>query len=126
MKSALLCAVLGASLLTAGGAAASPCGADILPVGSTVRGPVLHVLDGETLCVALSPSPSDWAALRLADAPPASTRSLLMAVAFAEDVDCTVVDAQAGEAVAVCAVHGRPIGDLAREPRARRRAEAWR
>lgn len=126
MKRVLSCTVLAAALLAASSAVASPCRGDAPPVGSTLRGPVLHVLDGETLCVALSPSPMDWAPLRLADAPPASSRSLLMAVAFAQDVDCTVVESEAAETVAVCAVRGRRLGDLARSPRAARRAKGWR
>jgi len=126
MKRVLASVTLAAALLGGGSAAATPCRGDAPPVGSTVRGPVLHVLDGQTLCVALSPSPMDWAPLRLADAPPAGTRSLLMAVTFAQDVDCTVVEGEAAEAVAVCAIRGRRIGDLAKSPQAARRAKAWR
>lgn len=126
MKSLLPCAVAAATLLAAGGAAASPCAGDVLPAGSTFRGPVLHVLDGSTLCVALSPSPDGWAELRLADAPPHATRSLLMAVAFAQDVDCTVIETRADAALAVCSLRGRRLGELARDPKARKRARAWR
>lgn len=126
MNALLLSVVVAAGLLGAGSATAAPCGAQTLTVGSTLRGPVLHVLDGATLCVALGTAPSDWAALRLSDAPPASTRSLLMAVAFAKDVDCTVVEAGEAEPVALCAIDGRRLGDLARKPKARRAARAWR
>lgn len=121
-----IAAAAAATLLGAGEASASPCGAQALPVGHTFRGPVLHVLDGSTLCIAMGPAPSDWAALRISDAPPESTRGLLMAVAFAKDVDCTVVETGEAEAVAVCSIGGRRLGALAREPKARRAAGAWR
>jgi len=126
MKARLLSIVVASGLLCAGGASAFPCGAPALPVGGALRGPVLHVLDGETLCVALGPATSDWAALRLSDAPPASNRSLLMAVAFAKDVDCTIVETGEAELVAFCTLDGRSLGDLAREPKARTAAMAWR
>lgn len=125
MKTLLLAGVF-AVFFAANSASASPCGADPMPVGSTFRGPVLHVLDGATLCVALSPAPAEWAELRLADAPQESSRNLLMAVAFAHDVDCIVVEAQGAAPAAMCSIDGRSLGELARDPEAREQALAWR
>jgi hypothetical protein len=40
------------------------------PSGQTVSGPVLHVIDGRTLCIAQGPTPDQWIPLRISPAPP--------------------------------------------------------
>ncbi|HRD29815.1 MAG TPA: hypothetical protein PLO65_16065, partial [Caulobacter sp.] len=89
--------------------------------GVEIRGPVLHVIDGETICVALGYAPDEWIALRLADAPVASPirrvssragadpRGVMMAAAFAKMAECRTELDRGGEVVAVCTVDGVPL-----------------
>jgi len=122
--------VIAAAVLTGGlvatAAAAAPTAAGVCkasPVaGSALHGPVLHVPDGQTICVARGFDPSRWIPLRLGDAPMATSRATLMAVAFGKDVDC-VVDRDLS---AHCTVEGRSIGAAAAEPDAIAAGQAWR
>jgi hypothetical protein len=41
-------------------ALAQTCRAPAPAVGQTVSGPVLHVIDGRTLCLAQGPTPDQW------------------------------------------------------------------
>jgi hypothetical protein len=95
-------------LLSAGAAAAqtAPCRGEAPAAGAEVHGPVLHVIDGQTLCVATGTDPSQWLAVKLEDAPAGSSWGALMSVAFAKDVTCV---AQGGNG-AVCRIEGRSIG----------------
>lgn len=96
--------------LAAGGASAAqdmPCQGAAPAPGVALRGPVLHILDGRTLCVARGADPSQWAAVRLADAPTAPSWGALMGLAFGKDVECVMQDA-AG--TAVCRVAGQSLG----------------
>lgn len=110
-------------LLSAGAAAArtAPCGGAAPAAGVEIRGPVLHVLDGQTLCVATGADPSQWAPVKLADAPSASSWGALMGVAFGEDVICT---AQGG--AAICRIAGRSIGAQLNDAEATKAGVAWR
>ncbi|HYE45329.1 MAG TPA: hypothetical protein VEA44_06100 [Caulobacter sp.] len=106
------------------------------PANGVLRGPVLHVESGDTLCVALGATPDRWVKLTLADAPQAggvqrasitaagdNPRGTLMAVAFSQNVDCTVQDAGR----AVCTLpDGRSIGPLLRQPAAWAAGKEWR
>jgi hypothetical protein len=49
---------------------AQTCRAPAPAVGQTVSGPVLHVIDGRTLCIAQGPTPDRWIALRISPAGP--------------------------------------------------------
>lgn len=107
--------------LAAGGAASagtSPCAGKAPAVGAAVHGPVLDVIDGETLCVALGATPDHWVALRLAGLPRAAApargqedraRGVLMAVAFSQNVTCRVVATDRAGASAVCDLDGLAI-----------------
>lgn len=111
-------------LLSAGAAAAqtAPCGGAAPAAGVEIRGPVLHVLDGQTLCVATGTDPSKWLPLKLEDAPAASSWGALMGVAFGQDVTCI---AQGAGRTAICRIEGRSVGaQLDRE--ATRAGVAWR
>jgi hypothetical protein len=128
MRTLVPALVLAAALCGSAGhaAAASPCAGEAPSVGETFRGPVLHVIDGERLCVARGFSPDQWVALRLADAEEAAGRSALMAGAFGQDVDCRIT-AKGPEGVqAICAVAGRSVAARAAEPTVRRAALRWR
>jgi hypothetical protein len=100
--SLLIGALLSASALT-GAAQAGVCRGDAPPEASSIRGPVLHVLDGDTLCVALGPAPTSWVPVRLADqvtrtSTEARARGTLMAASFGQDVTCRIVG-RAGDAL---------------------------
>ena len=127
---------LGSLLIRAPGASAAttPCKGPPPSVGAEVHGPVLDVVDGKTLCVALGPTPDRWVALKLAGAPPADlpndrtdqARGALMAVAFARNVTCRVVAADKAGRSAVCVLDGRSIVVRMREHDAVSVGLAWR
>lgn len=89
---------------------------------AVVRGPVLHIPDGRTLCVAQGFNPDTWVPLRLADAPPHTTRATLLAAAFGKDVACVVDPTGA----ATCQTQGRSVADLAKAESSVRAGQAWR
>ena len=119
----------------AGGAqAGEACRAPAPAIGTEVHGPVLHVLDGNHLCVALGGTPDSWLEIEMPDArltkasgnPDGDPRGALMSVAFAQNVTCRIVDRAANGAVAACSLDGRPLGDLALKPQAIGAGRAWR
>ena len=101
-------------------------------VGAEIHGPVLHVLDSERLCVALGASPDQWVEVALAPEPLQKTaahpanRGSLMAVAFAQNITCRIVDMAAGLPVAACRLDDQSVRALTREPAAYTAGEAWR
>lgn len=115
---------LALTLLSAGAAAAqtSPCRGEAPVAGAEVHGPVLHVLDGSTLCVATGAAPTQWIALRLDDAPPTADWGALMSVAFGKDVTCTM----GGAGRATCRVAGRAIAAQLQDPEATKAGVTWR
>lgn len=114
----------------------SVCTAASPGVGAVIRGPVLMVEDGSTLCVALAATPDTWVRLTLADAPIEnpirkaslsdtndSPRGTLMAVAFSQTISCTVQ----ADSRALCALDdGRSVGKLLRQPTALAAGRDWR
>ncbi len=90
--------------------------------GARLRGPVLAVPDGRTLCVAQGLDPSLWIALQVTDAPTATARSTLMAVAFGKDVDCVVRK----NAAALCTLDGRSVGELSASSGMAQAGASWR
>ncbi len=132
----------GLSLFAAAGEAsaapAEPCTGPHPVAGVQVRGPVLHVIDGDTLCIALGYRPDEWIRLRLADAPvtspvrrvsnreEADPRAVLMAAAFARTAECVTQLDRRGEVVAVCTVDGVPIGRAMRDSAVVAASQSWR
>ncbi|WP_337185726.1 hypothetical protein [Phenylobacterium sp.] len=122
------------SLAASGAAQADVCRGQAPSAGLEMRGPVLHVLDGQRLCVALSPDPADWVAVRLADAPPVETveavgetgRGALMAASFGQDVTCRILGEGEDGAVALCRTNRGPVGEQLSKPRIIRAGQAWR
>jgi len=122
------------AVCASGAYAGEACGAPAPAVGTEVHGPVLHVLDGNHLCVALGETPDTWLEVELADAglvraasnPGDSPRGALMSVAFAQNISCRIVDRAANGAVAACSLDGRPLGELALRPQAIGAGRAWR
>ncbi|WP_340645664.1 hypothetical protein [Phenylobacterium sp.] len=130
-----LCGLTGALALTtfAGAAhAQTPCQGSAPAVGAEIRGPVLEVLDSERLCVALGATPDQWVEVALAPEPLQKTsahpanRGSLMAVAFAQNVTCQIVDMAAGLPVAACRLDDLSVRALTREPAAYTAGQAWR
>lgn len=124
-------------MLTAGAGAAQaagPCGAPVPAAGTEVHGPVLNVLDGRRLCVALGATPDRWLEVELADpvltraagTPGGDPRGALMSAAFARNVTCTVVDVQGGRALGSCRLDGASVAELAMKPQAIRDSAGWR
>lgn len=136
-----LVAALG--LLTAAGTAQArdehPCTGPAPVAGVEIRGPVLHVVDGATLCVALGFETDSWILLRLADAPRPSSlrrvstaeaapnpRGALMQAALAKMATCRTVRGDGGGVEAVCEVEGRPLGEALRDPEIVAASYSWR
>ena len=132
----------GLSLFAAAGEAkadqAQPCAGPHPVAGVQIRGPVLHVIDGDTICVALGYSPDEWIRLRLADAPvtspvrristreEADPKAVLMAAAFAKMAECVTEQDRRGEVVAVCTVDGVPLGRALRDGAVIAASQDWR
>ncbi|HWA63074.1 MAG TPA: nuclease [Caulobacteraceae bacterium] len=88
------------------------CTAPAPAAGAVFAGPVLQAADGGSVCVALGPSPDQWVAVRLADAPQAP-RGALMAAAYGKRVVCLAESSGSGATLAHCAVDGTSVGKLA-------------
>jgi hypothetical protein len=111
----------------------SPCQGKAPALGEQVHGPVLHVADGDRLCVATSDDPARWVELTLAppalhkaSAAPAPSRGALMGVAFAQNLTCKIVGQAQGRPLAACARDGQDVAMLARSPQAAKISHAWR
>jgi hypothetical protein len=102
------------------------CGAAEPDEGRVVSGPVLQVIDGQTLCVGLGPLPSQWVRVHLDNASADGSRSALMAAAFAETIDCRVTRKTGGTVIADCSRDGVPLSQLMQTPAVRIQAAAWR
>jgi len=109
-------------------AAAEPiCGGEPPTVGTTVKGPILHILDGRTVCVARTSDPRTWVALKVVQADPTSdlARRRLASVAFAQDAICTVTSVHRG-AEARCTVAAIPLEREVVTSATIARASLWR
>jgi len=120
-------AVTLAALLLGAPALAQTCRAKAPAAGQTVNGPVLHVIDGRTLCVAQGPTPDQWIPLRISPAVPALPvdRERLMAAAFSQALTCKVTGGGAVK-TASCTLAGRPLETLLTEPATITQAKTWR
>lgn len=110
-----------------------PCLGSAPDVGAVIRGPVLHVLDGSRLCVALGTAPDRWAPVQLVEdsdqsigAAERRDRGTLMAAAFAQDLTCEVVGISAGQAIARCALDDRPLSEALAHPEVIKAGLRWR
>lgn len=111
-------------------ALADPC--DLIPErgpmpaevrsGQIFSGSVVYVGDGDSLCVALGPSRSQWAEVRLADfyAPELhdtggpEAKATLSRLVEGKQVECVAEHRSYDRVVAVCRLRGRSVGDLMR------------
>jgi hypothetical protein len=88
--------------------------------GAIVRGPVLDVPDGSSICVAAGASPSTWVKLPLSRLQ--TTRLALMAAAFGKNAICLVgVDGAAD-----CVIEGSPLASVLGQTALLKAALAWR
>ena len=101
-------------------------------IGAQIKGPVLHVIDGERMCVALEPSPSTWVEVQVLDprVVRASTaddaRRRLMAAAFARDAVCVITGSYGGRATAACMIEGEQLSARLNQPEIAKAAQIWR
>jgi len=121
-------ALVAAALAIAGPAAAQVCRGAPPAVGQTVSGPVLHVIDGATLCIARGPTPDQWIPLRVASSvtPLPADRERLMASAFSRSLVCEVKRGRSPTPLAACTVAGAPLSDLLSQPATLSQAKTWR
>ena len=104
------------------------CRATAPTVGQTVSGPVLHVIDGQTLCIALGPTPDQWIPLRVSASatPLPADRERLMAATFSQALECRITSGRGAVKAAACTLAGRPLDSLLQEPATITQAKAWR
>lgn len=97
---------------------------DAVRVGRAFTGPVVHIIDGDGLCVGVGPRRGqDWVEVRVADfyAPElsepggAAARDALAAIASGRTLRCVAGRRSWDRVVAVCTLDGRAVGDLMRE-----------
>jgi len=94
-----------------------------LGFGATFSGPITHVIDGDSLCVAVGPGPENLVEVRLADfyAPEFTAKggpsaiAALETVALGRDASCVANLRTYDRIAARCTIGGRPIGDLMRQ-----------
>jgi hypothetical protein len=119
------------SLAFGASAHAATCGGAPPADAVEFRGPVLEVLDGERLCVALAPDPSTWVPVRLADArinvsTAPAPRGALMAASFGQDVTCRIVGRDEEGVIAECRSDRGSVGRLSQARKMLIAGEAWR
>lgn len=109
-------------------ALAQTCRAPAPAVGQTVTGPVLHVIDGHTLCLAQGATPDRWIPLRITPTAPALPidRERLMAAAFAQSLTCKITGDRGPVKTASCTIAGRSLEALLTEPATVTQAKTWR
>lgn len=103
------------------------CRAPAPAAGTTVSGPVLHVIDGRTLCIAQGPTPERWIPLRISPTLAALPvdRERLMAAAFSRSLTCRI-GGGGPVRTATCTLAGRPLLALLAEPATITQAKTWR
>lgn len=135
VKNAMLSLLMASGIAlvaTTAEAETSVCRGEALEIGATLRGPVLHVVDGERMCVALGATPDRWVEIQVQPAPLQQTstatpsRGNLMAAAFAQNAVCTVTGLVDGRAVARCDVEGQPLAERLGQPAIAKVGQTWR
>lgn len=124
--------MLGIALVATEAQARAPaCGGPTPAVGDQIKGPVLHVIDGQRLCVAVDASPTTWVELQLdagivraSDGGDAKAR--LMAAAFARNAVCVITGRSGGRATAACTIEGESLSARLNQPAVTKAAQAWR
>lgn len=122
-------AVCLALVLVPSAAAADPCRAVSdegwrppgLAPGASFSGPVVHVIDGDSLCVAVGEGEKGWVEVRLADffAPETGAgggpaKSALERLALGRQATCVAGAGSYDRIVARCEIAGRSLGEVLR------------
>lgn len=107
------------------------CAAPKPAAGVSFSGPVLQVIDGRRVCVALSPDPKDWIEVAPVGVTPVSSgdddaRALLMASTFSRRIDCVAEDPRGRAVAAVCTVDGLTLTDALQAQKAGPEWKTWR
>lgn len=102
-------------------------------VGQTLKGPILHVVDGDHLCVAQDVSPETWVEVQVLDAALQKavvnehrTRGALMAAAFAQNAVCEITGVAGGVPLADCRIEGEALSSRLSAPDIVKTGQAWR
>lgn len=119
-----------AALAAATPAFADPCKAipdqgpmpAYLAPGSKFEGPVSYVGDGDSLCVAVGPSPNEWVEVRVADfyapelhaAGGPEAKAALERIAMGRRATCVAGRRSYDRVIARCRINGVSIGDQMR------------
>lgn len=130
MKGSCRSIIVSLALAAASAAQADPCKAipdrgpapAWLAAGATFSGPVRHVGDGDSLCVAVGPTKEEWVEVRLADfyAPELSeqggqaAKDALTRLALGRRVTCRAQQQTYDRIAARCTLGERSLGDLLR------------
>jgi micrococcal nuclease len=124
-----LVVAIGLALAPASVAMADPCRAVSdegwrpagLAAGATFSGPVVHVIDGDSLCVAIGQGQDGWVEVRLADfyapelrAGGSQAKSTLERLALGRSATCEAGATSYDRIVARCRIGDRPLGDSMR------------
>jgi hypothetical protein len=117
---AFLSAFLVSVALSSTAHAADMCRGSAPTAGAVVHGPVLAILDDETLCLGKSGPASGWVRAPLGRI--SAKRSALMAAAYGKNATC--VFKPGGEAE--CTIEGEPLTAVLRRPEVAQTAAAWR
>lgn len=128
MKLALLTGL--AALAFGASAQADPCKAipdngpapAFLQPGRGFSGPVVRVLDGDSLCVAVGDGPTSWVEVRLADFYAAESSSpggpaakaALERIALGKIASCTAGRQSYDRVISTCFISGRAVGEMMR------------
>ena len=125
-----LCGLILAACILPCAALADPC--DLIPErgpmptevrsGEVFSGSVVYVGDGDSLCVALGPSQSQWAEVRLSDfyapelhdAGGPEAKTTLSRLVEDKQVECVAEHRSYDRVVAVCRLRDQSVGDLMR------------
>lgn len=130
MRPLAFLAPLAFMIMSAGIARADPCRAipdhgsapAYLQPGRSFSGPVVRVLDGDSMCVALGNSPSQWVEVRLVDFYAAelgssggpAAKAALESVALGKVADCKAGPQSYDRVVSACRIGGKAVGDVLR------------
>lgn len=124
--------MLGLALVaTEAQARSAACGGSAPAVGAEIRGPILHVIDGQRLCVAVDASPSTWVEIQVdSELVRASNggdaKGRLMAAAFARNAVCVITGQNSDRATAACTIEGERLSARLDQPGITKAAQDWR
>lgn len=125
--------LLGVALVaTEAQAKAEACRGQAPAVGAQLEGPVLHVIDGQQLCVAVDASPTTWVRVQVLDSQLArastanDAKGRLMAAAFARDAVCVITGKSGDQVTAACMIEGQRLSARLNQPEIAKAAQIWR